>query len=90
MDREGLEEEKQRYKFFLGSSLREKEVMFGEWDDIDFTRGTFRVHAKKDVGFTVKNHEDRRVPLPTENARPACRAELRAVPHHDHERKLRP
>jgi len=66
MDREGLEEEKQRYKFFLGSSLREKEVMFAEWDDIDFTRGTIRVHAKKDVGFTVKNHEDRRVPLPTD------------------------
>ncbi|HYA62763.1 MAG TPA: hypothetical protein VED66_06140, partial [Candidatus Sulfotelmatobacter sp.] len=27
LDREGLQEEKQRYKFFLGSSLREKEVM---------------------------------------------------------------
>jgi integrase len=66
MDREGLEEEKLRYKFFLGSSLREKEVMFAEWDDIDFSKGTIRVHAKKDVGFTVKNHEDRRVPLPTD------------------------
>jgi integrase len=66
LDREGLQEEKQRYKFFLGSSLREKEVMFAEWDDIDFTRSTIRVHAKKDVGFTVKNHEDRRVPLPTD------------------------
>jgi len=65
LEREGLEEEKQRYKFFLGSSLREKEVMFAEWDDIDFTKGTIRVHAKKDVGFAVKNHEERRVPLPT-------------------------
>lgn len=36
--------------------------MFAEWDDIDFSKGTIRVHAKKDVGFTVKNHEDRRVP----------------------------
>src|SRR5205085_9851883 len=50
-DREGLEEAKQRYQFFLGSSLREREVMFSEWDDIDFTKGTIRVHAKKDVGF---------------------------------------
>jgi len=40
-----LEEEKQRYKFFLGSSLREREVMFAEWDDLDFDKGTIRVHA---------------------------------------------
>ena len=53
LDREGLQEEKQRYKFFLGSSLREKEVMFAEWHDIDFTKGTIRVHAKKDVGSPV-------------------------------------
>jgi integrase len=66
MDREGLHEEKERYKFFLGSSLREKEVTFAEWDDIDFAKGTIRVHAKKEVGFTVKNHEERRVPLPTD------------------------
>ena len=63
-DRQGLAEEKQRYRFFLGSSLREREVMFTEWDDIDFDKGTVRVHAKKDEGFTVKNHEARVVPLP--------------------------
>jgi integrase len=66
LDRKGLEEEKQRYKFFLGSSLREREVMFAEWHDLDFVKGTIRVHAKKDVGFTVKNHEARIVPLPTD------------------------
>jgi integrase len=66
IDRNGLEEEKQRYKFFLGSSLREREVTFAEWDDLDFEKGTIRVHAKKDVGFTVKNHESRIVPLPTD------------------------
>jgi integrase len=66
MDKKGLNEDKQRYKFFLGSSLREREVMFAEWDDIDFEKGTIRVHAKKDVGFTVKNHEARVVPLPTD------------------------
>jgi integrase len=65
-DRQGLEEEKQRYRFFLGSSLREREVMFTEWNDIDFDKGTVRVHAKKDAGFTVKNHEARVVPLPTD------------------------
>jgi integrase len=66
VDREGLKEEKQRYKFFLGSSLREREVTFAEWDDIDFDKGTIRVRAKKDVDFTVKNHESRVVPLPTD------------------------
>jgi len=66
LDRGGLKEEKQRYKFFLGSSLREREVMFAEWDDLDFDKGTIRVHGKKDVGFTVKNHESRIVPLPTD------------------------
>ena len=66
LDREKLGEEKLRYKFFLGSSLREREVMFAEWDDIDFDKGTIRVHAKQDVGFTVKNHESRVVPLPTD------------------------
>ena len=60
-----LIEAKQRYEFFLGSSLREREVSFTEWGDIDFTKGTVRVHAKKDMGFTVKNHEARIVPLPT-------------------------
>jgi integrase len=66
LDRGRLEEEKQRYKFFLGSSLREREVMFAEWDDIDFDKGTIRDRAKRDVGFTVKNHESRVVPLPTD------------------------
>jgi integrase len=66
IDRKGLEEERQRYKFFLGSSLREREVMFAEWDDLDFEKGTIRVHVKKDVGFTVKNHESRVVPLPSD------------------------
>jgi len=64
-DKKGLGEAKQRYQFFLDSSLREREVMFTEWGDIDFTKGTVRVHAKKDVGFTVKNHESRIVPLPS-------------------------
>jgi integrase len=66
LDPQGLDEEKQRYKCFLGSSLRKREVMFAEWDDLDFDEGIIRVHAKKDVGFTVKNHESRIVPLPTD------------------------
>ena len=53
-----------RFKFFLGSGCRDKEVEFAAWDDINFDRKEYTVRSKKDVGFTVKNHESRTIPLP--------------------------
>lgn len=53
-----------RYKFFLGSGCRDREVTFAAWTDINFDRKEYSVRSKKDVGFTVKNHEARTVPLP--------------------------
>ena len=58
------DEEKIRYRFFLGSACRDKEVTFASWADIDFSKGTYTIRSKPDVGFTVKNHESRTVPLP--------------------------
>lgn len=58
------EEEKIRYKFFLGSACRDKEVTFAAWSDIDFSKGTYTIRSKPEMGFTVKNHESRTVPLP--------------------------
>ena len=58
------EEESARYKFFLGTGCREKEVMFTAWGDIDFDKNAYRVHRKEDVHFTPKPHESRTVPLP--------------------------
>jgi integrase/recombinase XerD len=58
------EEEVVRYKFFLGTAAREQEVQYASWQDIDFEKMEFHVRAKKDVGFTPKNHERRSVPMP--------------------------
>jgi integrase/recombinase XerD len=53
-----------RYKFFLGTAARDKEVTYAAWSDIDFDKKTYHIRGKKDVGFTVKNHEARVVPIP--------------------------
>jgi integrase/recombinase XerD len=57
-------EEKLRYRFFLGTGLREGEVTYTAWPDLDLTKGTVTVRPKADVGFTPKSHESRTVPLP--------------------------
>ncbi len=59
------DEERIRYKFFLGSACREQEVTFASWQDVDFEKKLFHVRKKPEVGFTPKTHESRTVPLPT-------------------------
>jgi integrase/recombinase XerD len=59
-------EESIRYKFFLGTACRDKEVTFAAWSDIDFTKGLYHVRPKKDAGFTIKNHQTRTVKMPAE------------------------
>jgi integrase len=34
------DEERMRYKFFLSTGCRDKEVTFAGWQDIDFNKGT--------------------------------------------------
>ncbi len=58
------EESRIRYKFFLGTGCRDKEVTFAAWKDIDFTKREYHIRRKEDVGFTPKSHESRTVPLP--------------------------
>jgi integrase len=58
------DEEAIRYKFFLGTGCRDKEVSFAAWSDIDFTKRTYHIRRKEDVGFTPKSHESRTVPMP--------------------------
>jgi integrase/recombinase XerD len=61
----GMDDEEQiRYKFFLGSGCRDKEVTFAAWSDIDFDKKTYHVRRKEDVHFTPKSHESRTIPLP--------------------------
>jgi integrase/recombinase XerD len=59
-------EEAIRYKFFLGTACREKEVTYAAWQDIDFARGIYHIRRKPDVGFTPKKHESRDVKMPTD------------------------
>jgi integrase/recombinase XerD len=57
-------EEAIRYRFFLGTACRSQEVTFAAWQDIDFSKKTYHVRRKDDVGFTPKSHESRTVPIP--------------------------
>jgi integrase/recombinase XerD len=58
------QEETVRYKFFLGTGCRDKEVTFATWADIDCDKKTYHIRRKEDVHFTPKSHESRTVPLP--------------------------
>jgi integrase len=53
-----------RYRFFLGSACRDREVQFAAWHDIDFKAHTYVVRKKDDVGFFPKSHESRTIELP--------------------------
>lgn len=55
-----------RFKFFLGTAAREREVMFATWQDLDFDKALFHIRPKPDAGFTIKNHEVRTVKIPKE------------------------
>jgi integrase len=63
------DEESIRYRFFLGSGCREREVSFAAWADIDFEARKYTVRRKPEVGFTPKSHESRSVPLPASLAK---------------------
>jgi integrase len=58
------DETRLRYKFFLGTGCRDKEVTYASWNDINRTKGEFHVRKKDDVEFFPKGHESRTVPLP--------------------------
>jgi integrase len=73
-------EEKLRYRFFLGSGLREAEVTYCAWPDLDLSKGTVTVRPKADVGFTPKSHESRTVPLPA-SLTEELKARKKSPPH---------
>jgi integrase len=59
-------EERITFTFFLKLGMREREVMFAAWTDIDWGRNVIRVTEKTDVGFRIKDREERDVPVPPE------------------------
>jgi integrase/recombinase XerD len=61
-------EEKLWYEFFLMTGMREQEVMFTYWSDVNFTASTIKVTHKPDRGWTPKAYKEREIPMPTKLA----------------------
>jgi integrase len=50
----------------LKLGLREQELCFSTWEDIDRDNAVFRVQGKPRLGFAVKDSEQRDVPIPAD------------------------
>lgn len=57
-------EERLWYEFFLMTGMREQEVMYAYWSDINFAHATVRVSHKPDKGWTPKAYKEREIPIP--------------------------
>jgi integrase/recombinase XerD len=58
-------EERLWYEFFLMTGMREQEVMFTYWSDVNFSASTVRVSHKPDRGWTPKAYREREIPIPS-------------------------
>jgi integrase/recombinase XerD len=71
-EKEGLEglfaacddDERIWYEFFLMTGMREQEVMYAYWSDINLQHATVRVTHKPDRGWTPKAYKEREIPIP--------------------------
>jgi integrase/recombinase XerD len=57
-------EERMLFQFFLGTGLREQEVMYTTWKNVDFKGKVVTVRSKPEMGFRIKDKEERSVPVP--------------------------
>lgn len=57
-------EERVVLEFFLGTGLREGEVMYTTWKNIDSIGGVVYVRSKPERRFRIKDKEERSVPVP--------------------------
>jgi integrase len=58
-------EERLWYEFFLMTGMREQEVMYAYWSDVNFAASTVRVSHKPDRGWTPKAYKEREIPIPS-------------------------
>jgi integrase/recombinase XerD len=63
------EEERLWYEFFLMTGMREQEVMYTYWSDINLVHATVRVSHKPDRGWTPKAYKEREIPIPAKLAK---------------------
>jgi integrase len=52
------------FEFFLMTGMREQEVMYTYWPDVNFAAATVRVSHKPDRGWTPKAYKEREIPIP--------------------------
>jgi len=62
------DEERLWYEFLLMTGMREQEVMYTYWSDVNFAHATVRVSHKPDRGWTPKAYKEREIPIPTKLA----------------------
>lgn len=53
------------FDFFLMTGMREQEVMYCYWRDINFAGNTVKVSHKPDRGWTPKAYKERSIPVPS-------------------------
>ena len=57
-------EERLWYEFFLMTGMREQEVMYTYWSDVNVAQATVRVSHKPDQAWTPKAYKEREIPIP--------------------------
>jgi integrase/recombinase XerD len=62
-------EERLWYEFFLMTGMREQEVMYTYWSDVNFVHATVRVSHKPDRAWTPKAYKEREIPIPAKLVR---------------------
>jgi integrase/recombinase XerD len=62
-------EERLWYEFFLMTGMREQEVMYCYWSDVNFAASTVKVSHKPDAGWTPKAYKEREIPIPAKLAK---------------------
>lgn len=55
--------------FFLMTGMREQEVIYTYWSDVNFAASTVRVSHKSDRGWTPKAYKEREIPIPARLAK---------------------
>jgi site-specific recombinase XerD len=61
-------EERLWYEFFLMTGMREQEVMYCYWSDVNFAACTVKVTHKPNRGWTPKAYKEREIPIPSKLA----------------------
>lgn len=52
------------FEFYLMTGMREQEVIYSTWPDVNFTRRTVTVRWKPEYNWTPKAYKEREIPIP--------------------------